>query len=293
LIAMDGETSAAPPRPRVAVVIPCFNAGPMLLEAVGSVQEDEPVELIVVDDDSTDPVTHELLGRLEADGVRVLRQQANGGCAVARTAGVAATSAPYLFPLDVDDLALPGMLARMADRLDAEPDAAVCTGDYEEVGAYTVVRAVPERLDPFRVAYTNEYPVGALYRRSVVEPLGAWRDPGGPGHRGYEDCHLWMALAGRGARMPHWGPGSPFSRGRVLPTGVTPASRRRPAHLYGRLKAEHAQLFARAGEHRRSSDLSPVRKVLYPIVYGDRKLLRGERVIKPLLDRVGVWTQRR
>ena len=36
-----------------------------------------------------------------------------------------------------------------------------------------------------------------------------------------------------------------------------------------------------------------MRKLLYPVVYGDRRLLRGERFIKPVLDRVGVWTLRR
>jgi glycosyltransferase involved in cell wall biosynthesis len=281
------------PRPRVAVVIPCFDAGPMLLEAIASVQEPEPVEIVVVDDESSDPATLELLARVEANGVRVIRQRPNGGCAVARTTGVEATGAPYVFPLDTDDLAVPGMLSKLADQLDEDPGAAVAGGDYEEFGSYEVIRAVPDRLDPFRVAYTNEYAVGALYRRSVIEPLGAWRDPGGPGQRGYEDWNLWMDLAERGERLIHMGPGVPVYRRRVLETGVNHDSRRRHAHLYERLRAGHPDLFARVAEHRRRSDLSSVRKLLYPVVYGDRRLLRGERVIKPLLDRVGVWTLRR
>ena len=285
--------SDAEPRPRVAVVIPCFNAGPMLLEAIASVQEPEPVEIVVVDDASSDPATLDVLERVEANGVRVIRQTPNGGCAVARTTGVEASSAPYLFPLDTDDLAIAGMLGKLADQLDEDPGAAVAAGDYEEFGAYQVMRAVPERLDPFRVAYTNEYAVGALYRRSVVEPLGAWRDPGGPGQRGYEDWNLWMDLAERGERMIHMGPGVPVYRRRVLETGVNHDSRRRHAKLYASLREGHPDLFARVAEHRRGSDLSPVRKLLYPVVYGDRRYLRGERVIKPVLDRVGVWTLRR
>jgi glycosyltransferase involved in cell wall biosynthesis len=285
--------SDAEPRPRVAVVIPCFNAGPMLLEAIASVQEPEPVEIVVVDDESSDPATLELLARVEANGVRVIRQTPNGGCAVARTTGVEATSAPYLFPLDTDDLAIAGMLSKLADQLDEDPGAAVAAGDYEEFGAYEVMRAVPATLDPFRVAYTNEYAVGALYRRSVVAPLGGWRDPGGPGQRGYEDWNLWMDLAERGERMVHMGPGVPVYRRRVLETGVNHDSRRRHAKLYASLREGHPDLFARVAEHRRGSDLSPVRKLLYPVVYGDRRYLRGERVIKPVLDRVGVWTLRR
>src|SRR3954452_24480725 len=95
------------PQPRVAVVIPCFDAGPMLLEAIASVQEPEPVEIVVVYDESSDPATLELLASLQANGVRVVRQRPNGGCAVARTTGVEAPGPPYVFPLDTDDLALP------------------------------------------------------------------------------------------------------------------------------------------------------------------------------------------
>jgi glycosyltransferase involved in cell wall biosynthesis len=281
------------PDPRVAVVIPCFNAGPMLLEAIASVQEPEPVEIVVVDDASSDPGTLELLERVQANGVRVIHQQPNGGCAAARTTGVKATEAPYVFPLDTDDLAIAGVLSKLADQLDQDPGAAVCAGDYQEFGSYEVMRAVPERLDPYRVAFTNEYAVGALYRRSAIEPLGGWWDPGGPGQRGYEDWNLWMGLAERGERMIHMGPGVPVYRRRVLETGVNHDSRRRHAHLYARLRAAHPELFARVAEHRRASDLSPARKLLYPVVYGDRRLLRGERAIKPVLDRLGVWTLRR
>jgi glycosyltransferase involved in cell wall biosynthesis len=82
------------PSPRVAVIIPCFNSGPLVREAVASLREDEPLEVLVVDDASTDAATRDALSRLEADGVRVLRLAENGGVARARAAGVAATAAP-------------------------------------------------------------------------------------------------------------------------------------------------------------------------------------------------------
>ena len=49
VIAMDG--------PRVAVVVPCFDDGETLSEALGSLRDEEPHELVVVDDGSTDPAT--------------------------------------------------------------------------------------------------------------------------------------------------------------------------------------------------------------------------------------------
>jgi Glycosyl transferase family 2 len=76
----------------VAVVIPCFNDGRTLLEAVASAQsQDPPAEIIVVDDGSTDPPTLALMELLEADGVRVIHQ-VNQGPAPARMAGVRASA---------------------------------------------------------------------------------------------------------------------------------------------------------------------------------------------------------
>src|SRR4051812_7174454 len=104
-----GAMLASPPMaPRVAVVIPCHDDGPLAVEAVDSVlREVEEVELVVVDDGSTAPETQEALDGLRARGVRVLRQD-NAGLGAARMAGVGATTAPYVFPLDSDDLLEPG-----------------------------------------------------------------------------------------------------------------------------------------------------------------------------------------
>src|SRR5436305_7745211 len=110
---------------RVAAFIPCFNDGHVVGEAVQSVRSGpEPEESVVVDDDSTDPATASALDDLRAEGVTVLRQD-NAGLPAARNAGLAATSAPYVFPLDADDLAEPDALPALADALDADPEAAV------------------------------------------------------------------------------------------------------------------------------------------------------------------------
>jgi glycosyltransferase involved in cell wall biosynthesis len=62
-------------RGSVAVVIPCFNEGATLTEAVASAQsQDVSAEIIVVDDGSTEPTTIGVTERLEASGVRVLHR---------------------------------------------------------------------------------------------------------------------------------------------------------------------------------------------------------------------------
>ena len=193
-------------KPRVAVIVPCLDAGRLVLETVASLAESEPLEVVVVDDASQDAETLDALAELEAGGgVQVLRRATTGGAARSRTDGLHATVAPLVFPLDADDLALPGRIARAANRLDAEPGAAACVGDYEEFGERgSIVRAVPEALDPYRVAFTNEYANTSLFRRTALERVGGWRDPL-PSQHGYEDWNLWMDLAQAGERVVHLG----------------------------------------------------------------------------------------
>jgi len=271
----------------VAVLVPCFEAGELVLDAVGSIREGEPVELVVIDDASRGDPTAAALARLEADGVRVLRRRDNGGPSAARNDGLAATAARFVAPLDADDLLMPGALGAMADRLDAAPAAAACVGDYEEFGSGGAIRAIPGALDPFRVAYNNDYPITALYRRAAIEP--GWRDPL-PGRRGYEDWGLWMTLAERGAPIVHVG--RVAYRRRLHAPGVNAAARTHHAELYRALRAGHPRLFADLPAHRRASTLPLLRRLAYPVLLGDRRWLRGARLVKPLLDRAGFGTRR-
>lgn len=290
-MAILGSAPADILRPlRVAVIVPCFNDGALVTEAVASARRcPEPVQIVVVDDGSTDPATIDVLGRLDSPAVRVVHQE-NTGLPGARMTGLRETTAPYVFPLDADDLLVAETLPAMADVLDAHPRAAVCFGDYAEFGGpEDLVRAVPDRLDPFRVAYTNEYPVAALFRRSALEEVGGWK----PIRYGYEDWDLWMALVEAGHEGVHVGHGRLTYRRRLHGERMLTTAKRNHRELYRTLQGRHPKLFADIAEHRARSDLSPLRKRLYPHVYGGRRRLGFERHVKALLDRTRIWTLRR
>jgi len=277
---------------RVAVIIPCFDDGPLVREAVESIIEDEPVEIVVIDDHSTDAETTTLLDELRADGVRVERHERNAGAAAARGTGLRATQANFVFPLDADDLAVPGALGAMADLLEAEPAAVACFGDYAEFGDSEVVRAVPLTLDPFRIAFTNEYPVSAMFRREVLETVGGWNGNGYTAS-GYEDWNLWMTLAERSDRCVHLGVGRLTYRRRLHGDRKLALGKRRHPELYAELRRLHPQLFAKIDEHRSESDLGSFRKWIYPVLYGGRRRYRFEPRVKRALDHLGLWTLRR
>ena len=280
----------APGSARCAVIVPCMNDGDLVLEAVGSLLgESEPLEIVVVDDGSDDPATLAALEQVEGAGVRVVRHPRNLGVSEARNTGMRATSAQYLLPLDSDDLIFPGALADMADRLDAEPAAAACFGDYIEFGSHLLIRGVPDRIDAYRIAFTNEYPASALFRRSVVEGLGGWRRVG----RNIDaraDWNLWMTLAEHYASGVHLGKGRFTYLRRVHHGRLAEAARRHHRQIYRELKAAHPRLFAELGQSRKSSELGVARRNLFPAVYGVRAWWPREPRVVRRLDQKGLWT---
>jgi glycosyltransferase involved in cell wall biosynthesis len=280
---------ALSPETRIDVIIPCHGEGALIADAVASIQEPEPVHVVVVDDASPDEETQATLTELERAGVHVIRLEVNRGVGRARMRALEATGSRYVLPLDADDLAEPGALSKMADRLDADPGAVACVGDILEFGDSEILRAVPTWLDPYRVAYTNEYPITALFRRDALEDIGGWHRAW-TAQQGYEDWNLWMGFAERRDRIVHLGPGVIGYRRRLHGSRLNAEAKRRHSEIYGAMRNDHPDLFGAISEHRRRSDLPLARKLLYPVVYGARAEVPFERRIKPLFDRLGLWT---
>lgn len=95
----------------VSVVIPLYNKGKHIERALISVysQTCRPLEVIVVDDGSTDDGTEKVLRYVDTHGV-VLVKQGNSGPGPARNAGLNAASGKYIAFLDADDEWLPTFL---------------------------------------------------------------------------------------------------------------------------------------------------------------------------------------
>src|SRR5437867_2880272 len=108
--------------PKVSVIVPCYNLGRYLDEAVDSVlaQSFQDFEIVVVDDGSTDPETQALLAGYCRPKTRVVRL-AHGGLAAARNAGIAESAGEYLCALDADDRLRPTFLKKTVDVLDRDP----------------------------------------------------------------------------------------------------------------------------------------------------------------------------
>ena len=94
----------------VSVIIPCYNTGQFIGEAINSVlkQTFQEFEIIIVDDGSTDN-TAEVVGRFTDSRIRYIRQE-NRGLAGARNTGIRNAKGKFVAFLDADDLFLPNKL---------------------------------------------------------------------------------------------------------------------------------------------------------------------------------------
>jgi glycosyltransferase involved in cell wall biosynthesis len=98
-------------RPLVSVIIPAYNSAAHIAEAVGTVLDQSygNVEVVVVDDGSTDGTEKVLEGSFRDGRIRYLRQE-NGGPGAARNAGIREARGAYVAFLDADDTMTPDSL---------------------------------------------------------------------------------------------------------------------------------------------------------------------------------------
>ena len=112
--------------PRVSIIIPTFDRPQMLSRAIDSARSaGTDVEIIVVDDASSDTTAEVCRGLA---GIKHVRVERNQGVAAARNIGIFESTSPYVAFLDDDDLRVPGSLDLQADALDKHQDAGFVCG---------------------------------------------------------------------------------------------------------------------------------------------------------------------
>lgn len=182
--------------PLVSVVIPCFNQGQFLAEAIASVlgQTYQHYEILVVDDGSTDQTA-----KVAADSSRVrYLYQTNRGLAAARNTGWRASQGAYLVFLDADDRLLPQALEAGVRCLQAAPEAAFGAGHFRYLHADGTVRhediQESRTADPYAAFLHGNYlamHATVMYRRQALAAVGGFRDC----LRACEDYDLYLRLS--------------------------------------------------------------------------------------------------
>ena len=121
-------------RPLVSVAMPVYNGSATVAQAVRSLldQTYRPIEIIVVDDGSTDG-TWEVLQSF-GSAIRAIRQP-NSGIAAARNAGLNAAQGEFIALMDSDDICEPERIAAQARFLGERPEVVLCCSDFSAFNA--------------------------------------------------------------------------------------------------------------------------------------------------------------
>jgi GT2 family glycosyltransferase len=185
--------------PAASIVLSVYNGERFLARAVQSIlgQSMTDIELIVVDDGSTDTTPAILERYAAADPRMVVLHQANGGRAMARNRAFEEARAPVVAVLDADDVALPERLERQHRFLAHHPQVAAVGGGVRFVDEDG--RAFPDVTYPLtdgeiRAALEDTTP---LAHSAVMVRKEAWKRVGGyrPLFRLAEDTDLWLRIA--------------------------------------------------------------------------------------------------
>ena len=180
----------------VSVVIPCFNQGHFLVEAIASALDQQGVEceVIVVDDGSTDNTPQVAAA---APGIRYVRQD-NGGLPAARNTGLRESKGDLVVFLDSDDRLLPGALVAGAAALRSTDDAAFAYGAHVNIdrdgNRLPPSPVTPLGEDPYATLLTINCvvnPAAAIYRRWVFDHVGSFDTR----LRASEDYDLYLRIA--------------------------------------------------------------------------------------------------
>lgn len=181
---------------KVAVLVPCFNHAAYLDEAIESVlsQTFRDVEIVVVNDGSTDPDTNRRLATAAWPRTRVVAHPENRGLSASRNTALRHTTAPYICALDADDRLAPAWLEKAVAVLDARPDVAFVSHWLRTFGDETW-EWTPERCDLPALLARNTVNGAALVRRAALEAVGGYDETL---RQGCEDWDLWLTLVERG-----------------------------------------------------------------------------------------------
>lgn len=190
-----------PVAPAISVVIPTADRADLVMRAVSSVLTGagDDVEVVVVDDASTDDTVARLKGLADAR-LEIVELPERSGANVARNTGAAASHAPLIAFLDSDDAFAAGRCARLVELFRARPevdavldDFTVWTGGKSESARQPKGTWTGDRLTALLVAHALPLTNSALaIRRSAFEAVGGFD----VAFRRQQDRDLLLRLAG-------------------------------------------------------------------------------------------------
>ena len=186
--------------PLVSVIITCYNDGEYIKEAIESVEQStlKNVELIIVDDCSTDLSTTNKLNELISQNYTIIFCPQNKGVGNARNMGIENAKGQYILTLDGDDKLMPQYLEKAANVLNTNQNTVLVYCNVKRFGLLNTIRVAPE-FNLQTLLAGNYIASASMFRKSNWQTAGGY-DSQMPN---YEDWEFWITLAKSGMHFHH------------------------------------------------------------------------------------------
>lgn len=183
----------------VTVIIPCYNDGQYIMEALQSIYNQTvlPVKIVIVDDGSNTD-TKNILTAINNPLVQIIYQE-NKGVSAARNLATSLAQTDYILNLDADDYYEPTFLEKAVALLQQHPEV-VAVSSYHRIfkkaKTIEIIKPLGGKLKDF--IFINNCSVNTLFRKS------SWKEVGGFDEKmraGYEDWEFWITILKLGGRI--------------------------------------------------------------------------------------------
>ena len=230
------------PSPSVSVIIPCFNDGRFLTEALKSVvcQTLQPIEILVINDGSTDLKTIKLLQKIDTMGVKVIHQE-NRGLGGARNTGIRKARGKYTYFCDADNVLYPECLATLAHLMEAQDDAIAATSRIRILGGPMRGTVWCEPCNPYLLLVSNQWDAGIMLRHEAIGKYNLYYDETRRCH-GYEDWELHIRLAE--TRKPILFCPAPLYQYRIRDDSLLTEARKSYLEIINYIRKKHKNFYA-------------------------------------------------
>ena len=179
---------------QLSVIIPCFNHGEYIHDALKSINQsdiDHICEVIIINDGSSDSKTIDILSQINIDGVRVVNKE-NGGLASARNRGIEESNSDYLLMLDSDNKITPDFITSFKTLIAENVEFDMLHGDAMFFGEREGIFKSGS-LNVFKIFQKNYIDACTIIKKECLIELGKY--DGSMPYMGWEDWDLWIRMA--------------------------------------------------------------------------------------------------
>ena len=182
--------------PKVSVIIPCYNHGRFIDDAVDSIlaQTFQDFEIIIVNDGSTDEYTVNKLKNYNKSKT-VVHHTENRKLPAARNFGIRNSSGEFILTLDADDKFYPTFIEKAVAILNTKPHVGIVSSYLEAFGIFSLINSNFKSGGVENFLRENNSHASAMFRRKCFDETGGYNETF---TNNLEDWEFWLNITKRG-----------------------------------------------------------------------------------------------